>query len=40
MCDFCKTFDFSSASWDVTKYGSHIKMAECQNEMVSRIMGN
>ena len=27
MCDFCKTFDFSSASWEVTKYGSHIKMA-------------
>ena len=27
MCDFCKNFDFSSASWEVTKYGSHIKMA-------------
>lgn len=27
MCDFCEKFDFSSASYEVDKYGARIVMA-------------
>ena len=28
-CDFCKRFDFSGASWEVTGHWAHIKLAVC-----------